>query len=186
MMPPGVEPIALFRTFARNLPMAEAMHGWGSYELSPAACRSPMRQRELVIDRVTARCGCEYEWGVHVAFFAERVGLTPAAAHVAHPRRADDDCWTDPGERPLLALVDALHDDARRRRRPVDRGHGRHFDDAAAARPAAARRLVPRHLVRGQRRTRRARGRRTPLPDVDRIHPSDGRAARDVRAHGGP
>ena len=28
MMPPGVPPILLFRTFARNLPMAAAMAGW--------------------------------------------------------------------------------------------------------------------------------------------------------------
>ena len=34
MMPPGVPPILLFRTFVRNLPMTAAMHGWGGYELS--------------------------------------------------------------------------------------------------------------------------------------------------------
>ena len=74
-MPPGVPPIALFRTFARNLPMTEAMPGWGSYELGRDLSLS-MRDREIVIDRTCARCGCEYEWGVHVAFFAERAGLT--------------------------------------------------------------------------------------------------------------
>ena len=35
-----------------------------------------LREREIVIDRTCARCGAEYEWGVHVAFFGERVGLT--------------------------------------------------------------------------------------------------------------
>ena len=34
MMPAGVPPIALFRTFVKHLPMAEAMGGWGTYELS--------------------------------------------------------------------------------------------------------------------------------------------------------
>jgi len=34
MMPPNAPPIALFRTVVRNLPMAEAMTLWGSYELS--------------------------------------------------------------------------------------------------------------------------------------------------------
>ena len=34
MMPPNVPPIALFRTVVKNLPMAEAMTLWGSYELS--------------------------------------------------------------------------------------------------------------------------------------------------------
>ena len=33
MMPPGVPPIALFRTFVRNAVMTDAMHTWGSYEL---------------------------------------------------------------------------------------------------------------------------------------------------------
>jgi len=30
MMPPGQPPIRLFRTFARNLPMTEAMRGWAA------------------------------------------------------------------------------------------------------------------------------------------------------------
>ena len=111
MMPEGVPPIALFRTFAHNLAMTQAMHGWGSYELSKRLSLS-MRQRELVIDRVTARCGCEYEWGVHVAFFAERVGLTAAQITSLAHGGATDSCWTEPAERALLALVDALHDTA--------------------------------------------------------------------------
>lgn len=111
MMPPGVPPIALFRTFARNLPMARAMHGWGSYELSRALSLS-MRQRELVIDRVTARCCCEYEWGVHVAFFAGRVDLTTEQVSSLTHGTSADPCWTEPGERALIDLVDALHDHA--------------------------------------------------------------------------
>ena len=75
MMPPGVPPIVLFRTFVRNLPMTAAMSGWGSYELSKRLSLS-MRDREIIIDRTCARCRCEYEWGVHVAFFAERAGLS--------------------------------------------------------------------------------------------------------------
>ncbi len=39
MMPPGVPPILPFRTFVRNLPMASAMGGWGSYERSKRLCR---------------------------------------------------------------------------------------------------------------------------------------------------
>jgi hypothetical protein len=56
MMPVGIPPIALFRTFAKNLPMAKAMRQWGSYELSWKLSLS-MRQREIVINRVTALCG---------------------------------------------------------------------------------------------------------------------------------
>ena len=110
MMPPGVPPIALFRTFARNLPMARAMGDWGRYELSKGLSLS-MRQRELVIDRVTARCGCEYEWGVHLAFFADRVGLTPDQQRSITHGTADDACWPA-DEAALIRAVDELHDDA--------------------------------------------------------------------------
>ncbi len=111
MMPSGAPPIALFRTFARNLPMARAMNGWGSYELSRRLSLS-LRQRELVIDRVTARCGCEYEWGVHVLYFAERAQLTSEQIASLTHGTSRDGCWTDPAERALLTLVDALHDTA--------------------------------------------------------------------------
>lgn len=109
MMPPGVPPIGLFRTFVRNLPMAEAMNEWGSYELSRRLSLS-MRHREIVIDRTCARCGCEYEWGVHVAFFAERVGLTPEQLTSLTHGTAADVCWADPVDRLLIRTVDALHD----------------------------------------------------------------------------
>jgi alkylhydroperoxidase family enzyme len=110
MMPPGVAPIALFRTFARNLPMARAMQGWGSYALSRDLSLS-MRDREIVIDRTCARCDCEYEWGVHVAFFAERVGLDADQLRSLTFGAADDDCWSE-RERLLIEVVDALHVDA--------------------------------------------------------------------------
>jgi alkylhydroperoxidase family enzyme len=109
MMPPGVPPIALFRIFARNLPMTEAMSSWGAYELSRELSLS-MRDREIVIDRTCARCGCEYEWGVHVAFFAERVGLDPLQVASLTHGSADDECWSDQRDRLLIRAVDALHD----------------------------------------------------------------------------
>ena len=110
LMPPGVPPIALFRTFAHNVAMTEAMGGWGRYELSSRLSLS-MRQRELVIDRVTARCGCEYEWGVHMAFFGDRVGLTADQRRSITHGTSDDPCWTD-DEAHLLRAVDELHDGA--------------------------------------------------------------------------
>ncbi|HEX7136089.1 MAG TPA: hypothetical protein VF228_26145 [Iamia sp.] len=111
MMPPGVEPIGLFRTLVRNLPTAQAMSGWGAHELG-RGLTLPMRWREIVIDRTCARCGCEYEWGVHIAFFAERVGLTPAQVTSLTHGGADDACWTAPEERLLIRAVDELHDDS--------------------------------------------------------------------------
>ena len=56
-----------------------------------------------------ARCGCEYEWGVHVGYFAERVGLTPDQIASLTYGRPDDPCWTEPHEGALIAAVDALH-----------------------------------------------------------------------------
>ena len=111
MMPPGVPPIRLFRTFVRNVPMTAAMNGWGSYELSKRLSL-PMRDREIIIDRTCARCGCEYEWGVHVAFFAERAGLSaPQLTSLVHGS-AGDSCWPGGRDRLLIEAADALHDTA--------------------------------------------------------------------------
>jgi alkylhydroperoxidase family enzyme len=110
MMPPGVEPIALFRTFAKNLPMAAAMQPWGRYLLGKNLSVG-VRDREIVIDRTCARCGCEYEWGVHVAFFAERAALTPAQITSLTHGQPVDSCWETERDRLLIRLADAVHDD---------------------------------------------------------------------------
>ena len=105
VMPKGVPPLALFRTLAVNEKvflglMASRLLERGSISL---------REREIVIDRTCARCGSEYEWGVHVAFFGERAGLT--AEQVAGTCAADPDASAFPlRERLLLRLVDELHD----------------------------------------------------------------------------
>jgi hypothetical protein len=111
MMPPGAEPILLFRTFARNLPMAAAMGSWGRYELSRHLSLS-LRDREILIDRTCARCRCEYEWGVHIAFFADRVGLSAGQIASLTHGSPEDECWTDERDRLLLRAADALHDHA--------------------------------------------------------------------------
>jgi alkylhydroperoxidase family enzyme len=111
MMPPGVPPLLLFRTFVQNLPMATAMGGWGGYELSRHLSLS-LRDREILIDRTCARCGCEYEWGVHVAFFADRAQLTVEQVTSLTHGGADDACWDDERDRLLVEAADALHDGA--------------------------------------------------------------------------
>jgi alkylhydroperoxidase family enzyme len=111
MMPAGVPPIRLFRTLVRNPAMAKAMEGWGRYELG-RHLSLPMRDREIVIDRTCARCGCEYEWGVHVAFFAERVGLTEAQIRSVTHGEASDGCWERERDRFLIEAADSLHADA--------------------------------------------------------------------------
>lgn len=106
IMPPGVPPLALFRTLARNERVFLRLMAGGLLDRGSIS----LREREIVIDRACARCGCEYEWGVHVAFFAERVGLGPdQLAAVA----GGDPAALPERERLLLRLVDALHDDAR-------------------------------------------------------------------------
>ncbi len=67
-----------------------------------------LREREIVILRVTALCGSEYEWGIHVAFFAKQANLSEAeiASTVADPQ--SNDTWS-PSELALLAACEELH-----------------------------------------------------------------------------
>ncbi len=108
MMPAGVPPILLFRTMATNLEMTQAMSTWGGYELSNRLSLS-LREREIVIDRVCALCSCEYEWGVHVAFFAEAAGFTPEQITSLTHGDAADACWDAVRDRLLVEAVDAMH-----------------------------------------------------------------------------
>ena len=87
--------------------MAQAMGGWGRYELSKRLSLS-IKQRELIIDRVTALCRCEYEWGVHVGRFGDRVGLTEEQTASLTHGGPHDGCW--PAEEAvLIQAVDELH-----------------------------------------------------------------------------
>ena len=105
IMPPGVPPLVLFRTMAKSPRIFARMFAGGLLDKGPLT----LCQREILIDRTTARLGCEYEWGVHIAIFAGRVGFTPeqvaATAHGAN----DAACW-EPDEQALIALVDDLVD----------------------------------------------------------------------------
>jgi alkylhydroperoxidase family enzyme len=101
-------PIQLFRVLARRPDLARGVAGWGRYYLSRRSALS-LRHRELVIDRTTALCGADYEWGVHVAFFAENVGLDHAQIRSLALGDGDDPCWTDVGDRAVLHAVDQLH-----------------------------------------------------------------------------
>jgi len=108
LMPPGIPPIRLFRTLAHNPRILAKIRASNLLDRGSL----DRRQREIVILRTTARCGCEYEWGVHVAFFAAKVGLGEAAVAASVHGAADDPVWS-PAERALIRLCDELHDDAR-------------------------------------------------------------------------
>lgn len=103
LMPPGMAPLRLFRSIAHNPRVLRRMQRGGL--LDPGSIS--LRARELVILRTTARCGADYEWGVHVAFFGGAAGFTaddlPAIAHGAPGD------WPEAAEAALLATVDALH-----------------------------------------------------------------------------
>jgi alkylhydroperoxidase family enzyme len=111
MTPPGAPNIlALFRVLALNPTLAERASGWGGYLLGRHATLS-LREREVVIDRVCARCGAEYEWGVHVAAFAAAAGFTrQQTAAIAHADTETDFSVLPPRDRLLVQLVDELHE----------------------------------------------------------------------------
>src|SRR5690348_7983869 len=92
IMPPGIEPLLLFRTMAKSPRVFARMFAGGLLDKGPLS----LRQREIVIDRTTARLGCEYEWGVHIALFGERVGIAePEIAAIVHGP-ANAACWSPP------------------------------------------------------------------------------------------
>jgi len=101
-------PIALFGVFARRPDRAHAIAGWGRYYLSRRGALS-LRHRELTIDRTTALCGAGYEWGIHIAVYAGKAGLTDEQVASLATGDPADACWTDPADRAVLATVDALH-----------------------------------------------------------------------------
>jgi alkylhydroperoxidase family enzyme len=109
LMPPGVPPLNLFLTIAHNPTILDKFRSTGAYLLNFATL--PAKDREIVIHRTCARCGCEYEWGVHAAFYGERVGLTEDQLTATASQRAENGTWA-PHEALLIDLVDELHDTA--------------------------------------------------------------------------
>ncbi|MBI1237811.1 MAG: carboxymuconolactone decarboxylase family protein [Alphaproteobacteria bacterium] len=105
IMPEGVPPLTLFTTLARNPRVFQRFMDGGLLDKGTLS----LRQREIVIDRACARCGSSYEWGVHVAFFADRVGFTGDQIQSLATGTGNDPCWEE-SEGLLLKLVDALHD----------------------------------------------------------------------------
>src|ERR1035441_8630188 len=71
-----------------------------------------LRDREIIIDRTCARCRCEYEWGVHVAFYAERAGLSSEQVTSLTHGAPSDPCWANERDRLLIEAAGALHDTA--------------------------------------------------------------------------
>ncbi len=107
MMPPGVEPLRLFRTLARNPRVLGKIRGANLLDRG-SLDRS---DRELVILRTCARCRAEYEWGIHVVVFARRYGIAEEKIAGTLLWDSADGRWSR-RERALVRLVDELHDAA--------------------------------------------------------------------------
>ena len=100
----GAPPLQLFRTVARNPRVLTRMMAGGLLDRGSI----PVRARELMILRTTARCGAEYEWGVHIAVYAAKAGLTePERRATRHGVAAD---WPLPEDALVVELADALHE----------------------------------------------------------------------------
>jgi len=100
--------LALFRVLAVNPGLAERLPSWGGYLLGSSASL-PLRDREVVINRVCARCGAEYEWGVHVSAFGRAAGFSDADnAAIADP--ASGGRGLAERDKLLVRLVDELHE----------------------------------------------------------------------------
>jgi alkylhydroperoxidase family enzyme len=104
LMPPGVPPLVLFTTLAHSERAFSRFMAAGLLDKGPL----PLREREIMIDRTCARAGSEYEWGVHIALFAERADLTKEQV-AATVRSGVSDIWPA-RERLVVRLADELHD----------------------------------------------------------------------------
>ena len=100
----GNPPLVLFTTLARDRRLFFKFFNSGLLDRGHLT----IRQREIVIDRVTATCGAEYEWGVHVSTFAAKAGLSVEQIDSLTTGGPGDDCWED-ADRVLIRLCDCLH-----------------------------------------------------------------------------
>jgi alkylhydroperoxidase family enzyme len=107
LMPDGVEPLLLFRILAHDPRLFRRFMAGGLLDKGNLS----LREREIAIDRTCARCGNEYEWGVHMAFFAESAGLGPTEISATCAAGVEASCWSA-REQLILRLVDQLHDTA--------------------------------------------------------------------------
>ncbi|MGH8782738.1 carboxymuconolactone decarboxylase family protein [Paraburkholderia sp.] len=106
IMPPGVPPLSLFTTMARDERL------FGKFFAASLLDRGhlTLRQRELIIDRTTALCGSEYEWGVHMAFFGARVDFSAEQIEALVHGTPQDECWSAE-DSAILQMCDVLHRD---------------------------------------------------------------------------
>lgn len=103
-MPPGVAPLTLFTTLARDERLFVKFFSGGLLDRGHLT----LRRREIVIARTTALCRSEYEWGIHIATFGDRAGFTEEQIYSLVHGAPADACWRAE-EQALLRMCDSLH-----------------------------------------------------------------------------
>jgi alkylhydroperoxidase family enzyme len=99
----GKDPLVLFTTLARDRRLFFKLFNSGLLDRGHLT----IRQREIVIARVTAQCGAEYEWGVHVAAYATKAGLDADQIASLVESDASKEHWCDE-DWVLIRLCDSL------------------------------------------------------------------------------
>jgi alkylhydroperoxidase family enzyme len=102
-------PAKLFTVLARDERLLRRFIGGAVSYLEPS--HVTVRQREVLLLRVTARCRCEYEWGMRVHYYADEAGLSDVQLAASAHGGDDDPDWAE-GDRVLVRLADELHDTA--------------------------------------------------------------------------
>lgn len=95
--------IGLFRVFANSLRHLRK----GFVNLLDRESPLTMREREIVILRISANNRCEYEWGVHVTAFGAHAGLTPEQIEATACLNHTAPCW-NARESLLIQALDEL------------------------------------------------------------------------------
>src|SRR5260370_26708186 len=106
---PALPPLKLFRTLAHNPTLLDKFRGVGTYLLNFGALDP--RDREIVIHRTCARCGSEYEWGVHALFYGGRIRLFQKKIEASVPCVRGDLVFCGCQKNPVR-LVDQIHENS--------------------------------------------------------------------------
>ncbi|QKG70419.1 carboxymuconolactone decarboxylase family protein [Erythrobacter mangrovi] len=95
--------LSLFRTFANSGRFLKK----GVANFLDKESPLPLRIREIVILRVTALFGCEYEWGVHTAIFAAHAKFDDRQLADLASAEATFEAWPS-SEAALIKSIDQL------------------------------------------------------------------------------
>lgn len=103
IMPPGVPPLNIFATVAKNPRVLNRMMSGGLLDRGSISVNA----RELVILRTCALCKAEYEWGVHASIFGAKAELSMDQIHDTYNDKPNLSLWnTD--QQVIIKLVDEL------------------------------------------------------------------------------